>query len=287
MGNTINTNMMSLNIANMYNTNTKRLEKSMYAMATGKTINNAGDDPTGMGQVQRLTKSISSEEQATKNLQNDSSIIKLADDALSNMAEVITSIRDKVVSAANSSTTSTERSKLGADISELMSRFDDIAQDVKYGGNKFFDSTDTYGFANKGFFVQWGENSGENFSMKFAHLKASAVGLKASTIVASITKTSATGSSISKVLTKVDNALNSVISQHAKVGSYEQRLGYLEDNSVNRTTVFTQLRSSIQDTDTAKGMAEFMANNIRTQASQLMLAQAGQLPSMVLQLLQS
>ena len=44
--------------------------------------------------------------------------------------------------------------------------------------------------------------------------------------------------------------------------------------------------STIRDADMAKEMMEFTKNNILTQASQSMLAQASQLPQGVLQLLQ-
>lgn len=287
MGTTVNTNILSLNIASTYNRNVKSLEKSMYAMATGKTVNSAGDDPTKMAQADRATARIDSLEQADKNMQNNAAIFKQADDALGTMEDMIGSLRDKVVAAANSSATVEDRKKLVTEIDSMLSRYDNVVDSAKFGKRKFFDSVSSSDFANTAFYAQYGADAGEGISLKFDYLK-SASGLQlTSTTFSAMGEASTTGSTISNMVSQVDTALNKIIDQRAKVGSFEQSFGYLQEGTANQVTATRQYRSSLVDTDTAKGMSDFMIANIATQASQLMLAQSGQLPGWVLSALQS
>lgn len=287
MGTTVNTNILSLNIASTYNRNVKSLEKSMYAMATGKTVNSAGDDPTKMAQADRATARIDSLEQADKNMQNNAAIFKQADDTLGTMEDMIGSLRDKVVAAANSSATVEDRKKLLTEIDSMLSRYDNVVDSAKFGKRKFFDSASSSDFANTAFYAQYGADAGEGISFKFDYLK-SASGLQlTSTTFSAMGEASTTGSAISNMVSTVDTALNKIIDQRAKVGSYEQSFGYMQEGTANQVTATRQYRSSLVDTDTAKGMSDFMIANIATQASQLMLAQSGQLPGWVLSALQS
>jgi flagellin len=259
----------------------------MYAMATGKTVNSAGDDPTKMAQADRATARIDSLEQADKNMQNNAAIFKQADDTLGTMEDMIGSLRDKVVAAANSSTTVEDRKKLLTEIDSMLSRYDNVVDSAKFGKRKFFDSAGSSDFANTPFYAQYGADAGEGISFKFDYLK-SASGLQlTSTTFSVMGEASTTGSAISNIVSTVDTALNKIIDQRAKVGSYEQSFGYMQEGTANQVTATRQYRSSLVDTDTAKGMSDFMIANIATQASQLMLAQSGQLPGWVLSALQS
>lgn len=289
MANTINTNMLSLNIANTYNRNVKSLEKSMYAMATGKTVNSAGDDPTKMAQADRATARINSLEQADKNMQNNAAIFKQADDSLSTMEDMIGSIRDKIVAAANSSATVEDRKELLNEIDDMLSRYDDVVDSARFGDRKFFDSASSSDFANANgaFYAQYGADSGQGISFQFDYLK-SASGLKiTSTTFSAMGQSSTKGSTISAMVSTIDSALDSIIRQRSKIGSYEQSFGFIQESTVSQVTSLTNYRSSLVDTDPAAGMNNFMTANIATQGSQLMLAQSGHLPSWVLNALQS
>lgn len=284
----INTNMDSLHIQSAYNKNNIKLQSSMYKVSTGQKINSSGDDPSGLAMSERIRTRIDSVDRAKANLQSDTAIMKMADGALSNMSEIISSIREKVVAAGSSGVTSADRQNLKNDIDTLITRYDEIVKDAKYGGYSFFDTAaaTSYTTTNSGFRVQYGADSGNNFELTFAKLDAKTVGLTASKIGNNISAAVIKTSAIDTALNNIDSALNNVLKQQASIGTYEQRLGYLSDNRTNESLALKELDSTIRDTDMAQGMSEFMKYNILTQASQLMLAQAGQNPSMVLRLLE-
>ena len=84
----------------------------------------------------------------------------------------------------------------------------------------------------------------------------------------------------------IDAALNTVSSERAKLGAVQNRLEHTINNLGTSSENLTAAESRIRDVDMAKEMMEFTKNNILSQASQAMLAQANMQPQSVLQLLQ-
>jgi len=87
-------------------------------------------------------------------------------------------------------------------------------------------------------------------------------------------------------ITLVDEAINQITSNRADLGAFQKTT--LESNLSNIRIANENLVSSeslIRDTDMAKEMASFTRNQIMSQSSNAMLAQANQMPERVLQLL--
>src|SRR5699024_2857867 len=89
-----------------------------------------------------------------------------------------------------------------------------------------------------------------------------------------------------EAITTIQEAINTVSEERAKLGAYQNRLDHTINNLGASAENLTAAESRIRDVDMAKEMMEFTKNNILTQASQAMLAQANQPPQGVLQLLQ-
>lgn len=127
-----------------------------------------------------------------------------------------------------------------------------------------------------------GADSG--FATKFAlmDMRATALGLKDENgNILSISSREAANAAINVL----DNALEKVLDQQSIIGAALQRL---ERTTTNLTTEITDDQSSesvIRDVDMAKAMMGYTKNSLLAQASQSMLAQANQLPSNVMHLL--
>ncbi|MDR0424631.1 MAG: flagellin, partial [Clostridiales Family XIII bacterium] len=87
-------------------------------------------------------------------------------------------------------------------------------------------------------------------------------------------------------ITTIDNAINRVSSERSKMGAIMNRLDHTIKNLGTTAENLTASESRIRDVDMAKEMMEFTKNNILSQASQAMLAQANMIPQGVLGLLQ-
>ncbi|MDY2848405.1 MAG: flagellin, partial [Oscillospiraceae bacterium] len=84
---------------------------------------------------------------------------------------------------------------------------------------------------------------------------------------------------------RIDNAINKVSMVRATFGATQNRLEHKIDNMNVTKENITSAESRIRDTDVSEEMANFTKNQILSQASQSMLAQANSLPQNVLQLL--
>lgn len=96
----------------------------------------------------------------------------------------------------------------------------------------------------------------------------------------------ATQEDANAAIDKIDNALNKVSMVRGTFGSIQNRLEHKIDNLNVTSENLTSAESRIRDTNMAEEMMNFTKNQILSQASQSMLAQANQLPQGVLSLLQ-
>lgn len=89
----------------------------------------------------------------------------------------------------------------------------------------------------------------------------------------------------SAAITTLNDAINTVSDERAKLGAVQNRLEHTIKNLDTSAENLQASESRIRDVDMAKEMMEFTKNNILQQAAQSMLAQANQAPQGVLQLL--
>jgi flagellin len=95
-----------------------------------------------------------------------------------------------------------------------------------------------------------------------------------------------TDSNAQKALGKIKDAITVVSAIRGQLGAYQNRLEHTVNNLGVMQENIQDAESSIRDTDVAEEMMKYTKNNIMSQASQAMLAQANQQPQGVLQLLQ-
>ena len=124
---------------------------------------------------------------------------------------------------------------------------------------------------------QIGANEGEDMGINIGDMRAHALGLNEVLVT--------DRESAARSITIIDNAIDKVSTQRAKLGAYQNRL----EHTINNLTVagenLTSAESRIRDTDMAKEMMNFTKLNIMLQAGNAMLAQANQLPQNVLSLI--
>ena len=124
---------------------------------------------------------------------------------------------------------------------------------------------------------QIGANEGEDMGINIGDMRSHALGLNAVLVT--------DRASAARSITIIDNAIDRVSTQRAKLGAYQNRL----EHTINNLTVagenLTAAESRIRDTDMAKEMMNFTKLQIMLQAGTSMLAQANQLPQSVLTLI--
>ncbi|MCL0043665.1 flagellin protein FlaA, partial [Peptococcaceae bacterium] len=88
-----------------------------------------------------------------------------------------------------------------------------------------------------------------------------------------------------EAITAVDGAIQKVSAERSRLGAFQNRLEHTISNLNIAAENLTAAESRIRDVDMAKEMMEFTRTTILSQAATAMLAQANQMPQVVLQLL--
>jgi flagellin len=94
-----------------------------------------------------------------------------------------------------------------------------------------------------------------------------------------------TNTQFDNLSTRIDAAITKINSQRATIGSQMNRLSYANTNLLAQSTNMQNSRSAVIDTDFAKETASLTKGQIMQQAATAMLAQANQMPNVILSLL--
>ena len=125
--------------------------------------------------------------------------------------------------------------------------------------------------------LQIGANEGEDMGINIGDMRSHALGLDGVNVMSQ--------KRAARSITIIDNAIDKVSTQRAKLGAYQNRLEYTASNLTTASENLTSAESRIRDADMAKEMMEFTKLNIMLQAGNSMLAQANQQPQNVLSLI--
>ena len=303
--------------------NARELDNAMTQLSTGKKINSASDDASGLAITNRMTSQINGLGAAIKNANDAISMIQTAEGALDEITDMLQRMRELAVQAGTGTMTSSDRTYLQAEFGQLRTEIDRIADNTEWNGNTILDGT-ADGSSGNSVSYQIGVDGGQTISVSFGNMTdASAgsmngissskltmtTGITAVASVASvasatdgsgtITTTGVTGvtgvtavasvtaaANASAAITALDTAIEAVSNQRSTFGAGANRLEHAVDNLTNVKTNAEASRSRILDTDYAEATAELARTQIIQQASTAMLAQANQLPQTVLALLQ-
>ncbi|MCK1972642.1 flagellin Hag [Bacillus safensis] len=300
----INHNIAALNTLNRLSANNGASQKNMEKLSSGLKINRAGDDAAGLAISEKMRGQIRGLEMASKNAQDGISLIQTAEGALTETHSILQRVRELVVQAGNTGTQdkATDLTSIQDEIKALQEEVDGISNRTEFNGKKLLDGT----FKNTGtpatttsLIFQIGANATQQIGVNIESMAASALGIKEAdgSIAAlhsvkdiDVTKFADNASTAADVgfdaqLKIVDEAINQVSAQRGKLGAVQNRLEHTINNLGASGENLTAAESRIRDVDMAKEMSEFTKNNILSQASQAMLAQANQQPQNVLQLL--
>lgn len=167
---TINTNVASLNAQRNLGRSQNALAKSMQRLSSGLRINSAKDDAAGLAIANRMTAQIRGLNQAARNANDGISLAQTAEGALQESTNILQRMRELALQSANDSNTSSDRSSLQAEVTQLQSELDRIAQTTTYNGRRVLDGS----FTNATF--QVGANAGQTISYSISSAKASSIG---------------------------------------------------------------------------------------------------------------
>jgi len=389
----INHNMMAINTHRQLGTISTSQSKSTEKLSSGLRINRAGDDAAGLAISEKMRGQIKGLDQASRNAQDNISLIQTAEGALNETHSILQRMRELAVQSANDTNTQTERDAIQTEVTELTKEINRIATTTEFNTKKLlngdlkglsaaangkvsaesslangnvslaaatgnvsalaltdvihikvtnngdgtnisdftFDTSKVLGTAvnvsytangitisdgarvlriavtnasslsvgdsitlslsktvaaqtdvSKQVIAQIGANAGQTMGIGIGDMRSSALNIAQTDGTALSVSTQGKAAGAIKL---INNALETVSTERAKLGAYQNRLEHTIANLDTSAENLQASESRIRDVDMAKEMMNFTKNNILLQASQSMLAQANQAPQGVLSLL--
>ena len=136
----VKNNMSAVNTLNILNKNQSALSKSLQKVSSGMKINDAGDDASGYAISERMRVQIRSLNQDNQNTQNGNSMMKTAEGAVSSTVEILKTLKEKAINAANDTNTDEDRRTIQKEINQMVDQIDDNAL-ATYNGKYLVDGS--------------------------------------------------------------------------------------------------------------------------------------------------
>jgi flagellin len=132
---------MSLNAQRNLGNSQNDLAKSMQRLSSGLRINSAKDDAAGLAISNRMTSQITGLNQAARNANDGISLAQTAEGALQESTNILQRMRELAVQSANDTNTSGDRASMQAEVSQLQSELDRIAETTTFNGKNLLDGS--------------------------------------------------------------------------------------------------------------------------------------------------
>ena len=310
MGFTINTNTAATNAYRNLNMNQNSQAKSLEKLSSGLRINRAADDAAGLAISEGLKNQISGMSVAARNAQDGISVIQTAEGALTEVHSILNRMRDLAVQGGTDSNNAESRAAIQKEADELGKELNRVVSGTNFNGIKLLDGSAGSG-ADKGTIniqVGAGGTSSDTIAVKLGNVTTSLLGATFTAGAAAgdpetVTRSAAGGTSFGAAggatafnvattadagatIKSLDLAIKDISTQRSELGASQNRL----ESTIKSLNVSVEnlsaAKSRITDTDMATEMASFTRSQILSQAGTAMLAQANQMNSGVMQLLQ-
>jgi len=259
----------------------KIAQRAGSQLSSGLRINQAADDTAGMSISETLKNQVRGLNMAHRNVQDASSMLQVAEGALTETHSLLARMRELAVQASNDTLQLSDRLNANAEFTALYAEIDRIATTTQFDGIVLLDNSSVA----SGLTLQVGANRSDSLTYTISSSKATNLYANFTAMSASGTLNVSYQSNASAMISAVDSAVNTVSGTRASIGAMQNRFAsatnYLSVAAENTAAA----NSRVADADIASSMSELVRAQILQQAGISVLAQANQSPALVLQLL--
>jgi len=135
----INANMSALNTHRQLSANQVNTGRSVERLSSGLRINRAGDDAAGLAISEKMRGQIRGLSQASRNAQDGISMLQTAEGALNETHSILQRMRELAVQSANDTNTADDRTNIQAEVNQLNSEIDRIANTTQFNTRQLID----------------------------------------------------------------------------------------------------------------------------------------------------
>ncbi len=281
----INTNISAVNANRTLTWRGQELQNVSEKIASGKRINTASDDASGLAVSEKMITQIRGLRQATRNVEDGVSFIQTTEGYLQETQDIMQRIRELAVQSANGIYTDNDRLMIQVEVSQLVDEVNRVASHAQFNTMNMltgrFASDANGGFVGASMWIQMGANMDERRRVYIGTMTAQALGVMVDGVAISISTPDMANSAIGTT----DSALTMISKQRADLGAYQNRLEMAAKGLMIGHENIMAAESRIRDTNMAEASVDYARDQILMQANISALAQANMTTQGVLQLL--
>jgi len=268
----LGTNMASLWASKNLQTAQTNMASSVERLSSGLRINRSKDDATGLAVSNYITQQINGAKQGLRNLNDGVSLVQTADGALSSVTEMAQRVLTLATQASSGVLSDEQIEAIGTECAGLLTAITAIKTRTEVNATPLFE--------------------GDPISIKSSNVTDDVVEISETALAdfsdsdefddltdAVNSLSSTTGQDLIDAASAYISAIDT---QRAELGSLQNQLDYSISNVSELSANLTSARSNILDTDYASETASLTKGQILQQAATAMLAQANQMPNVIL-----
>jgi len=277
----LGTNVASLWASKNLQSAQSNMANSVELLSSGLRINRARDDAAGLGIANALTQQINSADQGIRNLNDGISIVQTAEGALAQTSEMAQRILMLAVQGTSDILSSDQKKSISSEMRKLLDGINAIQERTKFGSNT------TSLLSGSSISVYSSKESSDSVVITTSALAAVSTGSAAATLSTHVStaSTTVTPAVFQSITTAVSAYITALDTQRGLLGATQNQMEYSVNNITELSANLSSARSRVIDTDYATETAKLTKGQILQQAATAMLAQANQMPNVILSLL--
>ena len=266
MGVRLNTQPQALNLTNNLGKTMSKVNASLTQLASGRRINRAADDASGMAVADRFATMVAQSNQEIQNLQQGINYAQTADGALGSQADMGMRLRELALQASNGTLTQDQRNALNNEAQQILQQIDETANSTEYNGQNLLKQNTS---------VDLGVQGGMQVATQAS--TTTSLGLNG------LDLTSQNGAQ--SAVDTIDAALKGISNNRSSLGAQQNRLTSAIQEREVRVENASAAESAIRDADYANAFMNNTRNTMLSNANMAMLVQSNLVPQQALSLL--
>jgi flagellin len=288
----INHNLSAMFAQRQLKFNNWAVDENIEKLSSGMRINKAGDDASGLAVSEKMRSQIRGLNQAVRNAEDGISLIQTTEGYLQESQDILHRLRELAIQASNGIYTTEDRMQIQVEVSQLVDEVNRIASHAQFNGLNIltgrFAAEDGTNTPTASMWLHIGANMDQRERVHIGTMTAQGLGIQGTTgmphSASFISLSTPDKANIS--ISVIDEALQKVSKQRADLGAYQNRLNHAVRGLSIGAENIQAAESRIRDSDMAAEMLQYVKNQILTQTSTAMLAQANQKSQAVMGLFQ-
>jgi len=277
----LGTNVASMWASNNLQSAQSNMANSVERLSSGLRINRARDDAAGLGVANALTQQINGANQGIKNLNDGISIVQTAEGAIQAASDMAQRIMALATQGSNGTLSTAGRTSIMNELTVLLASIDKIKARTMFNGITLL-AAPTITIASSNVVTDTIDISAGLLDISTTSTGASGATALNAKVVALV---STAGSTWTDVMTAASSYITALDTQRGKLGALQNQMDYSVANITELSSNLQSARSRVIDTDYASETASLTKGQILQQAATAMLAQANQMPNVILTLL--